>query len=72
MTNDRHLLKLLLANPQAHALVQHLDKVTYPEATPRPGTELRLIDVEIGKREVVRFLLALMREDHESDNILGA
>ena len=72
MNTDRTLLKLLLANPQAHALVQHLDKVTYPEATPRPETDLRLIDVEIGKREVVRFLLALQQEDREDDNLLGA
>ena len=71
MNNDRKLLKLLLANPQCHALVQHLDKVTYPEATPRPATDLRQIDVEIGKREVVRFMLALMQEDRE-DTILGA
>ncbi len=69
MTDNRQLLKMLLANPQAHALVKHLDEV-FPEATPHPGTDIRQIDVDIGKREVVRYLQTLQEEEYE--NILGA
>ncbi len=68
MPDDRTTLKRLLANPQAHALVQALD-AAYPEATPRPGTDIRQIDVDIGRRDVVRYLLSLQEEARE--NLLG-
>lgn len=60
----RERTKLLLTDPNVSSFIDALNDL-YPERSPSPNEDLRRIDIETGKREVVRFLLRLREEAYE-------
>ncbi|MQB00673.1 MAG: hypothetical protein GEU78_10325 [Actinobacteria bacterium] len=60
----RERTKLLLTDPNVSSFLDALADL-YPERSPSPNEDLRSIDIETGKREVVRFLLRLREEAYE-------
>lgn len=60
----RERTKLLLTDPNVSSFLDALSDL-YPERSPSPKEDLRSIDIETGKREVVRFLLRLREEAYE-------
>lgn len=64
-STPKERIQSYLVDPSFQGFLEALDQV-FPERTPPVGADLRDIDVEIGKRQVVRWLLAVKADAEEN------